>query len=68
MFKKKNPLVELTLDVLLVAIVKKIIKNKNIAYIIINDHMAPLLTFFDVIKILEQVLEVKDEELNFELM
>jgi hypothetical protein len=31
-------------------IVKKFIENKNIACIIINDHMAPLLIFFDVIQ------------------
>lgn len=42
-------------------------KQKNIAYIIINDHMAPLLIFFDVIQMLEQVLEVEDE-LNFDTM
>jgi late competence protein required for DNA uptake (superfamily II DNA/RNA helicase) len=49
-------------------IVKKFMENKNIAYIIINDHMAPLLIFFDVIQMLEQVLEVEDEELDFDTM
>jgi hypothetical protein len=30
--------------------------------------MAPLLIFFDVIQMLEQVLEVEDEELDFDTM
>jgi TPP-dependent trihydroxycyclohexane-1,2-dione (THcHDO) dehydratase len=46
-------------------IVKKFIENKNIAYIIINDHMAPSSIFFDGIQMREQVLEVEDEELVF---
>jgi hypothetical protein len=68
-FIKKKPFLELTLDVLLVAIVKKFIKNKkNIACVIINDHMAPLLIFFPVYSNARASFRVEDEELNFDTM